>query len=74
MQEFKIASMRISDSADESMISIATEIGGKYTLQVSQDLNSWSDVKTVIATENQTEFSHPMDEGAGKMFYRVKKH
>lgn len=49
--------------------------GKTYIVQKSTSLapNSWQDVSTVVATASSHELLLPVDPGAGRAFYRIKK-
>ena len=48
------------------------QVGGKYLLQRSPDMRSWSTIGyTILAPSNTIHFTDPAPPGAGPRFYRA---
>jgi hypothetical protein len=56
----------------DTRLSLPTEAGRAYTLQVSEDLIDWIDRETATAVDELLEFAIPRSEEP-QQFYRVKR-
>jgi hypothetical protein len=54
-------------------LTVGTVPGWNYTLQVSHDMATWTDLATRLATGAQVDFTNTPPAALGQRFYRVKR-
>jgi len=57
--------------SDGITFSFTTQAGHSYSIEVSDDLSTWTSLKTITADSEESTFSEPVSTGAGARFYRV---
>jgi len=58
-------------SGNRPQFQLVTEFDRRYLLQVSSNLNQWSDVANILATNVTMIFSDPQPVTSGPRFYRA---
>ena len=61
------------DQTGAAQIQLTSETGGKYALQESTDLLTWTSVLTVTNVSGVMVLTAPAPDGAGSAYYRVAR-